>query len=162
MELILEQETILRKLRRMAYEIYEQNAGEEKLIFAGILDRGMTVALHLSEMLQKISPLEVSLLQIELDRNNPLNARLTEDIDLTNKVIIVIDDVANSGRTLFYGMKPLLTFLPKKIQTAVLIDRMHKSFPVSVDYMGYSLSTTLQENILVEIEGRNIKGAYLK
>lgn len=162
MELILDKETIMRKLRRMAYEIYEQNAEEKKLIFAGILDRGMTVALHLAEMLQKISPLQVSLLQIELDRNNPLNARLTEDIDLNGKAIIVIDDVANSGRTLFYGIKPMLTFLPKKIQTAVLIDRMHKSFPISVDYMGYSLSTTLQENILVEIEDKEIRGAYLK
>ena len=76
-------------------------------------------------------------------------------------MIVLIDDVANSGRTMLYALKPFLQYLPKKIQTAVLVDRRHKSFPLSVDFVGYSLSTTLQDMVMVDVEGSSIKSAYL-
>lgn len=76
--------------------------------------------------------------------------------------MVVVDDVANSGRTMLYALKPLLEFLPKKIQTAVLVDRKHKSFPLSVDFVGYSLATTLQDMVLVEMNGEEIVSAYFE
>jgi pyrimidine operon attenuation protein/uracil phosphoribosyltransferase len=75
---------------------------------------------------------------------------------------LLVDDVANSGKTLLYAMKPLLEFSLKKILVAVLVDRKHKSFPISPDIVGHSIATTLQEQIIVESNGTKITGAYLQ
>jgi pyrimidine operon attenuation protein/uracil phosphoribosyltransferase len=83
-------------------------------------------------------------------------------MDFTNKVIILVDDVANSGKTLLYALKPFLAFHPKKIQMLVLVERSHNSFPVHPDYVGLSVSTTLQEHIYVEVEEGKIAGTYLQ
>ncbi|MBL7781855.1 MAG: phosphoribosyltransferase, partial [Saprospiraceae bacterium] len=68
-----------------------------------------------------------------------------------NKSIILVDDVANTGRTIFYAVQPLLAVVPRKVEVAVLVDRKHKSFPIKADYVGLSLATTLLENIDVRI-----------
>ena len=76
------------------------------------------------------------------------------DIDeslFKNKVVIIVDDVANTGRTIFFAFKPFLDILTKKVEVAVLVDRKHKSFPIKVDYVGLSLATTLKENIKVQL-----------
>jgi pyrimidine operon attenuation protein/uracil phosphoribosyltransferase len=75
---------------------------------------------------------------------------------------IIVDDVVNSGKTLLYSVKPFLEFQPKKIQTLVLVERSHNNFPVQSDYVGLSISTTLQEHIFVEVQGDEITGAYLQ
>ena len=160
--LILDEAAIERKMLRMAYEIYERNVAEKQIILAGIADRGTAVAEVLRTHLQAITPFNITLLTIALNKARPLDAAFENTIDCSGKSIIVVDDVANSGRTIFYGMRPLMDVLPKKVQTAVLIDRMHKSFPLSVDYTGYRLSTTLQEKVLVDIVEGQIKGAYLQ
>jgi pyrimidine operon attenuation protein/uracil phosphoribosyltransferase len=77
-------------------------------------------------------------------------------------VVIIIDDVANSGKTLLYAVKPFLEFQPKKIQTLVLVERSHNNFPVRPDYVGLSISTTLQEHIFVEVKDGEVTGAYMK
>lgn len=160
-ELILSQEIIDWKIRRMAYEIYERNMDEKELILAGIFDRGMVVATLIAGVLKNIAPFKLQMINLNLDKQNPIEVVVSEEVDFTDKVIIVIDDVANSGRTLLYAMKPLLSYLPKSIQTAVLVDRMHKAFPVIINYVGHSLSTTLQENIHVDIRNSEIGGVYL-
>jgi len=73
----------------------------------------------------------------------------------------LIDDVANSGRTMLYALKPLLEKLPKKIQTLALVERTHKSFPVDVDYVGLSVSSTTDEHIVVEVEAGEVLGAWM-
>ncbi len=160
--LILDKAAIARKMLRMAYEIYENNVAEKEIILAGIADRGSIVAQVLQSNLQSITPFQITLVEIALNKARPLDAMLKKELDCNGKCIIVIDDVANSGRTMFYAMRSFMTNLPKKVQTAVLIDRMHKSFPVSVDYTGYRLSTTLHENVVVDIEGGALEGAYLE
>lgn len=159
--LILDEAAVERKIRRMAFEIFEHNAEEKEIILAGITDRGTTVAQLLSDKLKAIAPFQITLVEIKIDKVHPLNAILKNDIDCNGKCIIVVDDVANSGRTMLYALQPFMKSLPDKIQTVVLIDRMHKSFPVSIDYTGYRLSTTLQENVRVDMEEGRIKGAYL-
>ena len=158
---ILTSGTIQKKIGRIAYEIYDNNVGEEEIILAGILDRGNIVAGKIRDALHKIAPFRIELIELELNKLQPSAVKVSPKMNFSGKVIILVDDVANSGRTLLYAMKPLLEFLPKKIQTAVLVDRMHKAFPVSVDYVGYSLSTTLQDNIRVDIAGEEIVSAYL-
>ena len=87
---------------------------------------------------------------------------LSKSFDFNDKVIIVIDDVANSGKTLLYSLKPFLAYHPKKIQSLVLVERSHNSFPVRSDYVGLSIATTLQEHIYVEVGGDTVLGAYMK
>ncbi|MFX8624421.1 phosphoribosyltransferase family protein, partial [Acinetobacter baumannii] len=81
--------------------------------------------------------------------------------DFNDKNVLIVDDVANSGKTLLYALKPLLSFHPKRIQTLVLVERMHKLFPVKPDYVGLSVATTLQDMIIVEVANNEINGAYI-
>lgn len=158
---ILTQDIIEKKTTRIAYEIYEHNSDEQEIILVGIWDRGLILAQKITAILQQISPLRIKLIELRLDKQKPEEVLLSEQIDFNCKVVVLIDDVANSGRTMLYALKPLLQFLPRKIQTAVLVDRKHKSFPLSVDFVGYSLSTTLQDMVMVDVEGEEIKSAYL-
>lgn len=158
---ILTQDVIEKKIKRIAYEIYEHNSDEQEIIIAGIWDRGMILAEKIAAILQEISPLRIRLLQLNLDKQRPEGVKLSEEMDFSGRVIVLVDDVANSGRTMLYALKPFLQFLPRKIQTAVLVDRKHKSFPLSVDFVGYSLATTLQDMVMVEMEKNEIKSAYL-
>jgi len=145
----------------MAYEIVENNMDEKEIILAGISDSGSVVARAIQEKLAEISSIKTELLSITMDKKQPVEVVLSKSIDFNNKVIIVIDDVANSGKTLLYALKPFLEFHPKKIQTLVLVERSHKTFPVHPDYVGLSVSTTLQEHICVEVDGKEVMGAYL-
>lgn len=151
-----------KKLLRMAYEILENNLKEKEIILAGIRESGSVVARNIQKLLAGLSPLKTEMITISLDKKHPNDVVINKSINFNDKVIIVIDDVANSGRTLLYALKPFLAFHPKKIQTLVLIDRTHKAFPIKPDYVGISIATTLQEHIYVEVDNEKVLGAYLK
>ena len=152
---ILETKQIVQKIRRLAFEIVEDNFAEEKIILAGINNNGYNFAKLLIKELKKIKPLDYQLTRIKLNPAFPLDYDIVVDLgreDLKDQVIIIVDDVANTGRTIFYAAKPLMETLPKKVQIAVLVDRKHKSFPMQPDYVGLSLATTLKENIDVKLK----------
>ena len=159
---ILSKEVIEKKLRRMAFEILENNIDEKEIIFAGIRESGSVVAKVIQQMLAEISSIKTELITITLDKNEPTDVSLSRSIDFDGKVIILIDDVSNSGKTLLYALKPFIEFHPKKIQTLVLVERTHTSFPVRPDYVGLSIATTLQEHIFVEVKAEVVMGAYLQ
>lgn len=159
---ILDQATAEKKMKRMALEIIENNIDETGIILAGVRESGTVVAKHMQELLSEISPVKTELISITLDKREPKEVTLSQEMDFTNKVIILVDDVANSGKTLLYALKPFLAFHPKKIQMLVLVERSHNSFPVHPDYVGLSVSTTLQEHIYVEVEEGKIAGTYLQ
>ena len=159
---ILSKEVAEKKLRRMAFEILENNIDEKEIILAGIRESGSVVAKVIQGMLTEISSIKTELITITLDKKEPTDVSLSRSIELNGKVIILIDDVSNSGKTLLYALKPFIEFHPKKIQTLVLVERTHTSFPVRPDYVGLSIATTLQEHIFVEVKGTEITGAYLR
>lgn len=160
---ILDKETAARKLQRMVYEIVENNIDEKQIILAGIRENGSVIARNIEKLLRSInSDLEIWNIDIALDKRSPHDIKLSGETDFTDKVIIVIDDVANSGRTMLYAIKPFLAYLPKKIQTLALVERTHKAYPVKTDYVGLSVATTLQEHIFVEVEGDEVSGAYME
>ena len=159
---ILNQALAEQKMRRMALEIVEKNYGEQELILAGIRVSGSVVARNIQKMIAAVSDIKTELITINLDKWQPREIRLSQSFDFENKVIIIIDDVSNSGKTLLYSIKPFLDFLPKKIQSLVLVERSHNTFPVHPDYVGISISTTLQEHIFVEVDGEMVTGAYLQ
>lgn len=158
---ILDRQVAAKKLQRMAYEILENNIEENKIILAGIPENGTVIAKNIQKIISDISSLNTELITISLDKRLPREVKVNKNLDFNGQVVIIVDDVVNSGKTLLYAVKPFLEFEPKKIQTLVLVERSHNNFPVQPDYVGLSISTTLQEHIIVEVEGEIIKGAYL-
>jgi pyrimidine operon attenuation protein/uracil phosphoribosyltransferase len=159
---ILDAATSAMKLKRMAYEIVEQNMEDSKdLILAGIKENGVVLAHIIAGYLKEIFIGNVQVIEIELNKRQPEDILLSEEPEFDNAIIILIDDVTNSGKTLLYALKPFLAWHPKKIQTLTLVERSHKMFPVKSDYVGISLATTLQDHIFVEVEGNVVVGAYL-
>ena len=159
---ILDQPAAERKLRRMALEIIENNPDTTEIILAGVRGSGTVVARRIQQHLAEYSTLSVRIISITLDKKNPVDVTLSEDLDYNNKVIIITDDVANSGRTLLFALKPFLAFHPARIQALVLVQRTHNNFPVHPDYIGIPIATTLQDHIIVETEGEWVTGAYLE
>lgn len=161
---ILTEVQVSKKLQRMAYEIAERNVGEEKLVFAGIKENGVVIAKRLKALLKDIFKGDIDIIEMEIDdKRFPRNINLSNTMNFDNAVVIVIDDVANSGKTMLYALQPFLKDQPKKIQTLALVDRTHKTFPVHTDYIGFAIATTLQEHIFVEVnKEEKIIGAWLE
>ena len=158
---ILEKDTINRKLRRMALQIAEDNIGEKELIIAGIAGNGDIVAQNLVNQLKSVTDIPLQIVSIKLNKKDPLNAVLQPAIVTEGKTVILVDDVANTGKTMLFALKAFLNTYPKKIQTLVLVERSHKLFPVQSDYVGLSLATTLQDHIFVEVKGDELLRACL-
>lgn len=161
---ILNDRQIRQKIRRLAFEILENNYEEDEIILAGINNNGMVFAQLLHGQLSAITVQKIILTRLQVNPANPLSSEVIIGLPadmLEGKVIIVVDDVANTGRTIFYAFKPLLEALPKKVEVAVMVDRTHKSFPIKVDYFGLSLATTLLEDIDVQIREVEEFGVYL-
>ncbi|WP_409966781.1 Bifunctional protein pyrR [Mycovorax composti] len=158
---ILSSDIVNRKLSRLALEIIEGNMGEKELVFVGIESTGVILAKRLQQLVEAQSVLKVELLTMSMNKQKPEEIVLSKELNFDNKVIVIIDDVTNTGKTLLYAMKPFLRFHPRAIQTLVLVERSYTQFPIRANYKGYSLATTFQEHITVEVEGDNITGVYL-
>lgn len=159
--LILDKKQIQQKIERMAYEILEDNLNEKEIIMAGIVDKGYTIAKQIKKALESISDIQVTLMKIELDKDSTHLQAMT-DIEVakaSNKVVILVDDVLNSGRTLAYGLGVFLDIPLKKLRTLVLIDRSHRIFPVSPDYTGLELATILKEHVEVVLDEKGKEDA---
>ena len=158
---ILDEAAIQRKIRRMALEVAEQNAGEKEIILAGIVGNGETVARCIAAELENLVEMKATVITIQLNKRALLEVTLQPEVHVDDKIIIITDDVANTGKTMFYAPKPFLNASPRRLQTLVLVERSHKLFPIHTDYTGLSIATTLQEHIAVEREGDKIVGAWL-
>jgi len=161
---ILDAHKISQKINRLAIEILENNYNESGIILAGINNNGNRFADLLEAGIAKKSPIKITRATIKLSPADPLSAPITIDLPPTqirNKVIIIVDDVANTGRTIFYAFEPLMQVMPKKVEVAVLVDRKHKSFPIKVDFVGLSLATTLNENIQVNLKNQTTQSVLL-
>ena len=160
---ILNKDVAAQKMQRMALEIAEQLSDDStELIIIGIRNSGMVIAQRMGLLVQQYLKAPIKIISLTLDKHQPNEVTLSEpNLDFNNKNIILVDDVANSGKTLLYALKPLLAFHPKRIQTLVLVERMHKLFPINSDYIGLTIATTLQDHIQVEVKGGEVEGAYI-
>ena len=148
------------KLHRMALEVAETVSEDDVLI--GVRNSGLQIAEKLSSYLLQYVRVPVQIISVVLDKHQPAAVQLSEQINFEGKNVILVDDVSNSGRTLLYALKPLLDVHPRRIQTLVLVERMHKLFPVNPDYVGLSVATAPQDYIRVDIEAGEIIGAYVE
>ncbi len=160
---ILNHQQIQHKIRRIAYQIYESNVNEHEVILAGIESNGYLLAKKIKSSLDDISDIKSTLCKVIIDKRHPLSEIKTSLAveEYSNKSIVLIDDVLNSGSTLIYGVKHFLNVPLKQFKTVVLVNRNHKKYPVKADFKGISLSTSLHEHVEVILEGKNFE-AYLK
>jgi pyrimidine operon attenuation protein / uracil phosphoribosyltransferase len=162
--LLLNSDQITQKIKRIAWEIYERNYYETGIVIAGIDKEGYEFARRLVIELKAISPLHLKLVKIKLQKHAPFLPAIELDIvpeNLENGVVIVADDVLNTGRTLWYAISPFLGYKLKKLQTAVIVDRNHRLFPIRADYVGFTLSTTLHEHVSVNMDAQGPKEVVL-
>jgi pyrimidine operon attenuation protein/uracil phosphoribosyltransferase len=161
---ILNKSNTLQKIKRIAFQIYENNFDESEIILSGISGEGFVFAEMLSSYLKEISPLKVHLAKIIFDKMVDFQPEITLESDVDtfkNKVVIIVDDVLNTGKTLAFCLRPFLSIPLKKLQVAVLVDRNHPLYPISADYVGYSLSTTISEHVKVVLSDNESLGLYL-
>lgn len=150
---ILNKAQIEQKIRRMAYEIYEQNHDQNELILAGVDVNGLRLSNALKIELEAICSIKIYVIKIDVEKDAPVQPKI--DLSYFPKInqftVVIVDDVLSSGRTMIYALDPFLQLGANKIQTAVLVNRSHKRFPISVDYKGLELATTIQEHIQVDL-----------
>lgn len=156
---IMHHHAIQAKLRRMAYQIYEKNFEETELVFVGINTRGSHIAKRLIQLLEEISPLNLHFLHAEKNEAGTgveLDPNAFQET-IPNRTVIVVDDVLYSGGTMLSAVSQLMPFKPAKIRIAVLIDRGHRNYPLSPDYLGMDLATTLKQHVSVEVAADDSK-----
>lgn len=161
--LILNHTQVMQKIKRIAYEIYENNFKEKQIVMAGIDGQGFVLAQSLAAELESISSLKTNIVKITLDKIIPSYSEVKLNVEpkaLKKKCVVLVDDVLNSGRTLAYGMKPLLESEAKKVEVAVLVNRSHTMFPIQPTYTGYELTTTLSDHVEVVLGKKS--SVYLK
>ena len=159
---ILDKIQLQQKVNRLAWQIYEQNFSEKEIIVVGIEKRGVELSKRISDVISSISDIKVINSNVKLDKENPFSSDIIFSLDadsIENRVVVLVDDVLNSGKTLIYAAKEFLSVPLKKLSILVLVNRNHNRYPVKADYEGMSLSTTLQEHINV-VFGKE-EGVYL-
>ncbi len=157
---VMESEDIRRALSRIAHEITERNKGIEDVILVGIRTRGVPIAERLAKEISTIEGkepptgiLDITLYRDDLSTLPAPKIKSTElPIDINGKIIVLIDDVLYTGRTIRSALDAIMDIgRPKAIQLAVLIDRGHRELPIRADYVGKDLPTSKQESVSVKI-----------
>ena len=157
---ILTSEQAELSIRRIAYQIYEDNTKEDKVIIAGVMTNGNHVAESIAKILRSISDLEVIYCQVQLDKKNPhveIQTSINQSV-YNNCSVIIVDDVLNTGSTLIYAVCHFLEVPLTQCKVAVLINRNHKKFPIKADYKGISLSTSLHEHVEIVCKKNTFEG----
>jgi len=160
--LILTYLEINHKIKRIAYQIYENFSSEKEVVIAGINGNGYVFAQKIAEDIERISPIKTLVCQVKINKKNIID-KIDTSLSVeqyTDKVVVLVDDVSHSGTTLIYGVKHFLNVPLKKLKTAVLVDRNHKKYPIKVDFKGLSLSTSMQEHVTVSFDTKDF-GVYL-
>jgi pyrimidine operon attenuation protein/uracil phosphoribosyltransferase len=160
--LVMDAKTVERALIRIAHEIVEKNKGAENMAVIGIKNRGEHLALRVARLIEKIEEVKipVGLMDITLYRDDiqtkleqPLVQKTEIPFDVVEKVIILVDDVLFTGRTIRAALDQIIDFgRPECIQLAVLVDRGHRELPIRADYVGKNIPTSKEERVKVKIK----------
>src|SRR3989344_2415666 len=167
-KLVLDSQSIERSIARMAHEILEKNKGTAGLALVGIQTRGVILAGRLQKAIEAISKsscplgtLDINLYRDDLTKvsEQPIIRKTEISFDLDNKIVVLVDDVLYTGRTIRCALDALIDFgRPKRIELAVLIDRGHRELPIRADFVGKNVPTALNEIVevrIVEADGKD-------
>ena len=159
---IMDKDAVRRAIVRLAHEILEKNRGTKDLCLVGIRTRGAIIADRIKEQIKKIESIEVpaGILDITLYRDDltliatqPLVRETLINFDITDKKLVLVDDVLFTGRTIRAALDALIDFgRPASIQLAVLIDRGHRELPIRAEYVGKNIPTSIDQNVKVILE----------
>ena len=160
--LIVDGLTLKHSTRRIAYQIYEANFNHKKIYIIGVAKSGVLFAQSIISVLKEISDLKIQFIQLKINKKDPhLPIKISEELKvLKNQSVVLVDDVLNTGSTLIYAVKHLLEVPLKQLKTAVLVNRNHKNYPIKADFKGISLSTSINEQIKVNLNPKS-EGVYL-
>ena len=136
----------------MAIQLAESNLGSGELFLVGIKEHGVYIANKLAGQLKKYFKGRIEIIDLIMNKKDPGQISLSRDVSLEGKNIVLIDDVSNSGKVLVYALAPLLQQHPAKVETVALVERQHKQFPIKLDYVGISVSTSPNQYIQLDIE----------
>ncbi|PGM54833.1 bifunctional pyr operon transcriptional regulator/uracil phosphoribosyltransferase PyrR [Bacillus sp. AFS053548] len=162
--IILDELAIRRGLTRIAHEMLENNKGIENIVLVGIKTRGVYLAQRIAERIKQIEGKEVLMgdlditlyrddLSTKTENKEPLVKGSNVPVDLTNKKVILVDDVLYTGRTVRAAMDAVMDLgRPAQIQLAVLVDRGHRELPVRADYVGKNIPTSSNEKVVVALK----------
>ncbi|PRR99038.1 bifunctional pyr operon transcriptional regulator/uracil phosphoribosyltransferase PyrR [Bacillus atrophaeus] len=160
---ILDEQAISRALTRIAHEMIERNKGMNNCILVGIKTRGIYLAKRLAERIEQIEGNAVTVGEIDItlyrddlskktSNEEPLVKGADIPIDITDKKVIVVDDVLYTGRTVRAAMDALVDVgRPSSVQLAVLVDRGHRELPIRADYIGKNIPTSKAEKVMVQL-----------
>lgn len=159
---IMDEKAIQRAITRISHEIIEKNKGVERIVIVGIKTRGVTFAKRIVEKIEKIEDVKVKsgILDITLYRDdltklddNPILNETKIDFDMNDKIVVLVDDVLYTGRTVRAAMDAIIDIgRPQAIQLAVLIDRGHRELPIRADFVGKNVPTSKEEVIKVKFD----------
>ena len=161
---ILSADQIRQKVRRIASQLHETNFDETAVVLAGIAGEGYELARRLADELRQVAPFTVSLIELPIDKTQQAQPTIDlpgESATYTDRVVVLIDDVLYSGRTLAFSLQPFLSVPVRKIQVAVLVNRNHPRYPIAADFIGLELATTLNEHVEVVLSNPDREGVYL-
>lgn len=169
MKEIIDHNTLSRTLRRMSHEILEKNKGSKDIILIGIKSKGVFIAKRLQENILNIEGIEIPFGELDITsfRDDSLKKSINNsriEFDITNKKVILVDDVLYTGRTVRAALDAIMTYgRPREIQLAILIDRGHRELPIRSDYVGKNIPTSKDETVIVSLmEKDNIDGVFIK
>jgi pyrimidine operon attenuation protein/uracil phosphoribosyltransferase len=160
---IANREKIERILERIAYQLAENYCHHKRIVFVGIKESGFVLAQEIEQCLKPIINISTEVISLEIDKKNPQTSaiKLSNNLDAKDTAIILVDDVINSGKTLFYALKPFFDMKLDALHTLILVERKYKRFPIMADYVGISLNTTMLEKIEVKVKGGKISSIEL-
>lgn len=163
---VMDEIQIGRALMRISHEILERNSGAQNIVIVGIRKRGDSLAKRIKEQIKDIESVDIpfGVLDITLYRDDfttidykPIVGKTEIPFDVTGKIVVLIDDVLYTGRTVRAALDAIVDFgRPKEIQLAVLVDRGHRELPIRPDYIGKNVPTS--ENELVEVRVKEVDG----
>ena len=160
--IILNNSDIEKKIQRISLQILEDNIDEEGIVIFGISDNGLLIAKKLINHLSKISSIKSNLIKVIIDKDNPIDSiKYDSKFDINSSSVLIIDDVSQSGKTLQSVISNLLIYKPNKIKTAVIVNRDQTLYPVKVDYIGISLSTSVNNHVSFISDKNNELSVYL-
>jgi pyrimidine operon attenuation protein/uracil phosphoribosyltransferase len=161
-KIILEKEVISRTLRRISHEVIENNKDLNDLVIVGIKTRGAIMAKRLVDNIKAIEGIDVPFGELDItfyrdDIENRVEGPRLKGIDIDfaveDKVVIIVDDVLFTGRTIRAAMDAIMDLgRASKIRLAVLVDRGHRELPIRADYVGKNIPTSLNESVKVKFE----------
>ncbi len=167
-KVIMTESDMRRALARIAHEVVEKNRGVDDLVLVGLQTRGVPLAERLQAILQDLEKQNVptGALDVTFYRDDlairdvqPMARRTDIPVDITDKSIVLVDDVLFTGRTIRSALSAVMDFgRPRRVQLAVLVDRGHRELPIQADYVGKDLPTASEEDVVVcldEIDGRD-------